>query len=127
MYKKLFGSILLVFSLVFFVSCEQDGKKDKDAKESGSYKRGDRRDSFPRTDRNNCPSKTCPRSKKTCPSGCSKKCCVNEINEKQISKSENSLQEKQETISTQDLTSQNLPLEDLKAAIESDSLDLNEE
>lgn len=126
MYKKLFGSILLVFSLVFFVSCEQDGKKD--TKEKSSYKRGGRRDNrFPRGDRNNCPSETCPSSKKTCPSSCQKKCCLNEKSEKEISKSENSLQEKQEIISTQDLTSKNLPLEDLKAAIESDSLNFIEE
>ncbi|NGX34851.1 MAG: hypothetical protein K1060chlam1_01208 [Candidatus Anoxychlamydiales bacterium] len=124
MYKKLFGSIFLATALMFFVSCqEQDSKKDDQKK--ASYQRNGRKGTYQRGKPSQdaaMPTRTCPKDKpcppepkKTCPNGCKKKCCVNE---------EALLQEKQEIISLQDLTNKDLPLEQLKAAIENDSLEM---
>ena len=147
MNKKMLSSIFLAASLMFFVSCQQqDGKKDNQKKTSyqrnsrkGTYQRGKKDDSNQSYQKNGkkntratMPKGKCPKdepcsseSKKTCPSGCKKKCCVNEAGEKAISEREEALlQEKQEIISLQDLTNKGLPLEELKAAIENDSLNI---
>jgi len=133
MNKKMLSSIFLATSLMFFVSCQQQDEKNNDQKKSsynregrkGTYQRGKGGDTMPTR---KCPKdKPCPAEpKKTCPSGCKKKCCVNEATETSISNSEEALlQEKQEIISLQDLTNKGLPLEDLKAAIENDSQDID--
>ncbi len=133
MNKKMLSSIFLATSLMFFVSCQQQDAKKDDQKKS-SYNRESRKGTYQRgkgSDSSTMPTKKCPKdkpcpseTKKTCPSGCKKKCCVNQTS---ISDREEAmLQEKQEIISLQDLTNKGLPLEDLKAAIESDSLNLGE-
>ncbi len=128
------SSIFLATSLMFFVSCQQQDAKKDDQKKS-SYNRESRKGTYQKrgkgSDSSAMPTKKCPKDKpcpaepkKTCPSGCKKKCCINETS---ISdKEEAMLQEKQEIISLQDLTNKGMPLEDLKAAIESDSLNIGE-
>jgi len=150
MYKKLISSVFLAASLVFLASCEkQEEKKDmKKDKNNMSYQRDSRKGTYNRGRNNNMPKKNgengnmpkatmpngkCPEDKpcseprKTCPSGCKKKCCANKANENVITEKDSAvLKERQEIISLQDLTNKDLPFEDLKAAIEKDSLEIEE-
>ncbi|NGX28757.1 MAG: hypothetical protein K940chlam1_00944 [Candidatus Anoxychlamydiales bacterium] len=128
MYKKLFSSLLIVCSLMLFVSCQQDnGKKDK--KSSKSYRRGDYRkgDSNASMPTRKCQKdKPCPPpAKKSCPSGCKKKCCLNEDRAISDPKDDIAIQEMQETISVNEVNEVvKMPLEELKASLEnSDALD----
>jgi len=145
MYKKLISSVFLATSLIFFVSCEKKEEK-KDMKKGMSYQRDSRKGTYKRGRNDNMPQKgengyskpsmpsgKCPEDKpcseprKKCPNGCKKKCCANKEKENMINEKESTvLKERQEIISLQDLTNKNLPFEDLKAAIEKDSLEIEE-
>jgi len=147
MYKKLFGALLLICSLMVFSSCQQDsGKKDTDkstkSMRSSSYHRQDYRNknkdggaTMPSKCKKSCPCpkgkpcscpKPCP-AKKTCPNGCKKKCCINENKDEAISnpQEDKAIQETQETVSVNEVQPDiRMPLEELKASLEkSDALD----
>jgi len=120
MSKKMFSSIMLVLSLMFFVSCQDNKDSSKGMKGKKAYQNKYQKDSN-NTSPDRCPSKKCA-PKKTCPRGCKEKCCLNQKSDKSISpqQEERIIQEHNKINATLDSKPDKImPLEELKAAIES--------
>jgi len=116
MNKKLFSSIMLVLSLMFFVSCQDQGAS-KDSRGKKAFQNRYHKDG-PKPSQGRCPSKSCPPKKKPCPRGCREKCCLNQKSENS-QKEERLIQEDKKISSTLDSKPDKImPLEELKASIE---------
>lgn len=110
MYKNLLKAVVLLVTLVFFVSCQdQDASKRKKSSE-----RRYRRSPFPNRKDNRCPERKCA----PCPKD---RCCTNE-EEKALS------EEDKDIISQEVAPDEAAPLDELKASIEkqNDTVDITE-